>query len=350
MRSCFGNKIKKYIDNICNSNGVTLLELVVAIAILAMVLSPFYGHFIQSVKIENLTKRMIKAEYIAQKLLEDEKESAGVTFKNESNYNDILNNISNLAIGSSYTAPYIEIDGEFVKMVYKNETGIHSPDNDDLYPQPEEIFTCTVTNVGSANTTLKFQLTGTNTSKTFVVPNVSTPSIKLINKVDVGTGVCGDDYELWFSETNAVNWSSNDPANWEKVFEFTHTNNVVNPQGEKDTKIAMLFDCDYAGGVPNGDESIVNLYVATDTPSKVGIENKEFTIYEIDPLDRFELTTNVADNSGVVDIYRGFDENSYAEIIANQQYYWLTINVYTSDDESSQKCLNTLHSSIRKKL
>lgn len=57
-----------------NENGMTLLELLLAIAILSIVITPFYTQFVQSVELGERSERIVRAEYIAQKkVLEEEK-------------------------------------------------------------------------------------------------------------------------------------------------------------------------------------------------------------------------------------------------------------------------------------
>ncbi len=351
MLNCLKKINKKIINMISNSDGVTLLELVVALAILALVLSPFYAHFVQSIKMEHYTKDVIKGEYIAQRVLENEKQLAGITFKDETNYDEIRDKIDNLASGVAYTTPYIEIDDKFVKITYMNESATLSDDNTDLYELPNQDFGCTPRVEASGDIFLDFLLPHWSNPVSFKVTDPSKVSVKLINKIDSITGDWGTDYELWISNTNDVNWTPNpDPNDWKKVLDFSHINNVTNPDGTKDTKIAMLFNCANAQDLPSGEDNVVNLHVSTNMPNQVGDESKRFTVYEIDPLKRFEITTNINDNAGQVEIYRGLDEDSYAKIISDQQYYWVIVNVYSSTNATTQRRLAKLHSSVRKKL
>lgn len=56
-----------------NNKGVTLLELLIAIALLSLLIGPYFSHFITSTKIGERSERIVRAEFIAQKYLEMEK-------------------------------------------------------------------------------------------------------------------------------------------------------------------------------------------------------------------------------------------------------------------------------------
>lgn len=56
-----------------NQKGVTLLELIIAIGILALVIGPYLNQFVKATEIGERSERIVRAEYAAQKKLEEVK-------------------------------------------------------------------------------------------------------------------------------------------------------------------------------------------------------------------------------------------------------------------------------------
>ncbi|WP_430886424.1 type IV pilus modification PilV family protein [Fusibacter sp. JL216-2] len=54
-----------------NQKGVTLLELIIAIGILALVIGPYLNQFVKATEIGERSERIVRAEYAAQKKLEE---------------------------------------------------------------------------------------------------------------------------------------------------------------------------------------------------------------------------------------------------------------------------------------
>jgi len=54
-----------------NQKGVTLLELIIAIGILALVIGPYLNQFVKATEIGERSERVVRAEYAAQKKLEE---------------------------------------------------------------------------------------------------------------------------------------------------------------------------------------------------------------------------------------------------------------------------------------
>ncbi len=344
---------RKFAYKIKNSDGVTLLELVVAVAILALVIAPFYAHFLQSIKIEQYAKDVIKGEYIAQKVLELEKQSLGASMiidATESDANAIINNLmselSKLENGpgkdNSFTTDYHEVNGMYVKTTYelsddydnKPDT-MDSPDIVDSYKNlklDSPDFKCSA--IYKDNTTWELIFDGDAGTKTVTLGSDKDdpyePSLKLV--YNSATGNCN----VWVSKNNTVPF---DPSTWTNV--YTVEKNAADP----DPNVRMLFDCNDINNYPEEDQQFINLYVSTNMPKKVGDKKKKFKVYEIDPLDKFEILTQSSENSGIVEVYRGIDADPSDGFFGT--YYWVTIDVYSSDDESEQRKLAQLHSSVR---
>jgi len=58
-----------------NEKGMTLLELLIAVAILALIAGPYFSQFVTSVKIGERSERIVRAEFVAQAVLEEEKQN-----------------------------------------------------------------------------------------------------------------------------------------------------------------------------------------------------------------------------------------------------------------------------------
>ncbi len=63
-----------FMRNIKNNKGYTLVEILLAIALMSIILIPMMQYFIKTAEIEGKTRRELKATYIAQKYLEDYKD------------------------------------------------------------------------------------------------------------------------------------------------------------------------------------------------------------------------------------------------------------------------------------
>jgi len=69
-----------FINKIKNQQGFTLVEVLLALAVLSIIIIPFTEIFITSTAVDNASKRNIKATYLAQKYMEMAKNNFEETF------------------------------------------------------------------------------------------------------------------------------------------------------------------------------------------------------------------------------------------------------------------------------
>lgn len=63
--------ISKQKNSLCNQKGMTLIEIIVSLAILAIIIVPFLNMFLQSTVTTQKSKVMLDATYVAQSVMED---------------------------------------------------------------------------------------------------------------------------------------------------------------------------------------------------------------------------------------------------------------------------------------
>jgi len=68
-------------DFMKNRNGYSLLELIIAMGLLALLAGPFVSIFVDSLKINKMSDNVVKANYIAQKYMEEYKSKVEYEFK-----------------------------------------------------------------------------------------------------------------------------------------------------------------------------------------------------------------------------------------------------------------------------
>lgn len=286
-------RVKSLKQILKNTNGITLVELLVALSIISLILGPYFAHFIQSVKIGKHAEQVVHAEYVAQSVLEREKQ-----------FPKPPDGMKEKGTKSE------EIDGFNVKITYEDK----SPN--DLATKPN-LYTLEKTDA---------------TAKFFFNPKTNGVELEFVHSSNERNFPLGNNPQVGIKlekseEANAYNlfFQSNKSASWVSVFKITKSQNKP---------VTLLFDRPQI--LPNESLS-VDLFSSAS-------EETPFHVYVKDPNRQMAFRAKVSEaENGIVNIYRGFeDQASSGE--DSSKYYWINIAV----SNRSNEMLATLYSAVRK--
>lgn len=278
-----------------DQKGFTLLELLIAVAILALVMSPFFSQFVKSTEIGERSERIVRAEYIAQKAIEEEKRLVSLP-------------------DSGNTRSFVE-DNFTVVLTYSDKTS----------------------DVNTSNEQLKLFID--DTSPDLVIK----PTISL-SKVS-----------LDFYKNAALISSINDMPYGDKLSLYLDSNASVSSyslnfdiEGGESGSITNLTKLDTEDvilrfeGVESGvNGTLLNVILVNRTD---GTDERKMKLFEVDDLENnFNFITGIG-SSGDVETTLKLISNPSTQIDNNLDYYWVQVQVI----DSSGEVMAELYSSVRK--
>ncbi len=282
-----------------NQKGVTLLEVLIAVAILAMIIGPYFSKFIQATEIGERSERVVRAEFVAQDYLEREKRLPNIPVAGNKN---IINDIdSNMRVEITYSDQTGQVEGTAGDIqVYSENT------TKDLVITP--------TNVGG-----DVELSITNSSDVVLVSSISVPDSEVINII-LSETTTNDLYDVKYSVAGGSELD---------------IGSVTKLAGE-----IVRFSLD-SQKLLNEPPSSITFNIVNLTS---GIGERNFQLYEYD--DTFKVYDIVIDGSstGSVELYLKLDSDPSVTLNNDLNYYWVKIEVFDETDE----LLAELYSSIRK--
>jgi len=284
-----------------NEKGMTLLELLIAVAILALVVGPYFSQFVTSVEIGERSERVVRAEFVAQAVLEEEKQRIKILDDGKPK----------------------ERDGFQVVVSYENHSGdINTSDGSlEFYDGAVEPDYTLVPVVKSSSTDVQFRplskasyttASGIDRGGLLTIYLESTPvdnQYEMYYQIGVGNKTKLYD-SMTITDGEVVNLKFQAPQDTSAEDVLPNTNlmsiNLINNTEGKKERLLQLheFDDDYR-----------NFNFSTDNSS-----SGEVTLF-------LKLTSDVAANVNV-----------------RQGYYWVHIEVF----DSAKELMAELHSAVRK--
>ncbi len=387
--------------SISKQDGVTLVEILVGLALLAMVVAPFLNNFLKSVEIGRLSKEILFAEYIAQIAVEQIKQEPpdvdDVTQGWQTEYAE--------AAVQPITKAIAEYDAAVKMGKIPNDPNSGMPQqylktyelyDNDVYIEVEIIDKKTARNLGTADKPNVLEVEPEMPDVDYVmIPHKSRYGQLLIDiwKYD-GTPI---ELDKTINRCVSVLMDNNPPDESTSSYEFScyfynskkrprkkyvlgsnawfvtpesvtisdlrkgHSSrpSISSNEWEKitdDDDISVYIDGHYAVeefGLGSDDASVPNPFIkfrfSVDDSYASELPKKTFTVYENDVTNSFEIGVDERLNRGTVDFVRGYITNpeSQDDINNSNNYYWVVVNVYKNSDK--KVLLATADTSIRKK-
>ncbi len=286
-----------------NQKGFTLLELLIAAAILAMVISPYFTQFVKSTEIGERSERIVRAEFIAQRVLEEEKRLPQIP--------DLKNNRTET------------IDGLIVQVTYSNETGSINKSTGELkiYNKIVNHDLSFVPIIDFADVDVRFDSMDSS---------VSTLASNL---------AFGDELTVHLNSTPTLNryvlsYSINGGVE-------QNIDTITKADGES---VVLRFN----GTETSETSTLLNFSLANMTS---GFDERTLELYEYDDDSRnFNFKTNNS-STGDTSLYLKLTTDTESNESNDLNYYWVHIAVIESEDEfvdSNDEVIYELHSAIRK--
>lgn len=279
-----------------NEKGFTLIELLIAVGILAIVIGPYMTQFVTSTKIGERSERVVRAESVAQSVLEEEKRLP--------------------QIPESGNTRSFERDGFTVRITYSDQgTSVKQSDKElDVYDSniDEDVTITPVIKTGKLD--LLFNSGETLLQTMSAIPFDETLTLYL------RSGDVTDNYKLVCEY----------PSGLETAVEPS----FIKLSGEK---VKLKFGTPVTGQ----DDTLLNIILQNDTS---GTDERQLELYEYDDENNnFSFKTSNSSSGGVQTIL-GLT-TAVADAIDNKQdYYWVQIEVQTQSGE----VISELYSSLRK--
>jgi len=280
-----------------NNKGFTLVELLIAVAILAAVIGPYFTQFVTSTKIGERSERIVRAEFIAQRILEEEKRSS---LKPE--------------LGNSRT---IEEDGFDIVITYFDESNnVNNPSNSlDLYSNDV-------------------------TTRYVIRPDIQDTNLNVDINIDGGATLLpisslgfGSELKLELKSTSVTN---------QYILSYSENGG---PSVTLDTfSLMSQEDASFRfNGQTNGTtDTLLNFVISNKT---FGTDDeRKIVVYEFDDTKRnFNFKTDTS-STGDVELYLKLSSAETSSTTNDLDYYWIQIDV----QDSTGTTVTELYSAIRK--
>ncbi len=282
-----------------NEKGMTLLELIIAVSILALVVGPYFTQFVTATEIGERSERIVRAEYVAQKKLEEIK---NIPIPLESGYKQL-------------------IDGFNVTVTYYDQTDTVNEATGELEYFDNEIIGDLILrpSVGPADVDVSFRKDNEDVLKTaYNIKDDQTLEIIL------DEGIANDQYDLSYRidtgtpiGLTTINKSIDEEVHVELYTpSFDSIGNKLNVSIRNNTKYASV----------DNTERMINVYEFDD-------DNKNISV------------SRHSESTGQIALFLKLSSASEAIVNNDLDYYWVHVEV----KDSSNNVLSELYSSVRKK-
>jgi prepilin-type N-terminal cleavage/methylation domain-containing protein len=280
---------------IINKKGFTLVELLIAVSILAIVLGPYMTQFVTSTKIGERSVRIVRAEYLAQTVLEEEKMNP---------------NVPDMGTWRNF-----EEDGFSVRITYLDETSEVNQSDKKLNLYDDTVLA-----------DLK------------IVPLISTNSLDLqfyrndILKQTLVNVPFDEVLTLYLRE-------GSDATRYDIVYEYPVGSEVIidRPIKEEDENVAIVFETP----TTNRGDTLLEIILQNETS---GNAERKFELYEYNDVNKnFDFTTSNASSGDVQTVLGMLTQVSNTSDNA-LDYYWVHVEVMSRSGE----LLHELYSALRK--
>jgi len=277
------------------NEGFTLLELLIAVAILSVVIGPYFTQFLTSTEIGERSERIVRAEFIAQMVLEEAKRVSQVP--------------------TSGNTRVELIDGFTVNVTYSDESDSINNSTDQL-------------TLYSDNVNPDFSVT----------PSYSLSGVD-IEFQPIGGGSQTTIQDLSLSEELTFELESTGILNQYTLSYLINDDNkqLLNTFNKIDNeKVVLRFD---ATSVDQSNE-LLNIHLKNSTQEE---SERTLELYEYnDQSKSFDFSAS-ASSSGDVTLFLKLATNTSESNINDLSYYWVHIEVV----DSSGDLMAELHSAIR---
>ncbi len=276
-----------------NEKGFTLLELLIAVSILAIVLGPLFSQFVTSSKIGGQSERIVRAEYAAQSVLEEEK------------HNPQIPDAGNYRI--------VDRDGFKVKITYEDHTS----------------------SVNTSDKTLQ-TFDDTISPDIAMVPQVEISNLDLF--FNFGAASVAEALNVDFGKTMKILLESTGLPN---QYALTYSIDGISTDIHTLTKVS-------------GEEVVLKFTASstdeTDTLLNIDLENatsgsdeRKLLLYEFDDVNNNYNFNTANASDGAVQTILKLISSSIADVDNTLDYYWVHIEV----KDNSGNVITDLYSSLR---